>query len=233
MNMLDMNVNSQPAPIRSFARREGRLTEGQQRALDTLWEQFGYIPERSQTIDLDRLFGRNAQRIVEIGFGNGEALVTLARQQPKIDFLGIEVYRPGIGHLLLQLAAFDLPNVRIIADDAKKVFSDYLPPSSVDRIHIFFPDPWPKKRHQKRRLIQPDFVARLATILKVGGTLHLATDWPDYALWMLNVLQACEQLTNQSDRGFIARPEFRPMTKFEQRGYREGRVSWDLLFVRK
>jgi tRNA (guanine-N7-)-methyltransferase len=218
-------------PIRSYMRREGRLTDAQQRALETLWARYGAEVPRP-LLDLDALFGRSAPRILEIGFGNGESLVAMAQAQPEVDFLGIEVHRPGVGHLLLRAAALELRNVRVMCADAAETLPR-LSDAGFARIHVFFPDPWPKKRHHKRRLIQPGFVAALAQKLETGGYLHLATDWEDYARHMLTVLSACAGLRNTAAGDFAPRPAQRPLTKFEQRGQRLGHGVWDFLFQRR
>ncbi|MCP5419070.1 MAG: tRNA (guanosine(46)-N7)-methyltransferase TrmB [Gammaproteobacteria bacterium] len=216
-------------PIRSFVRREGRLTDAQQRALDTLWTRYG-VTAAASPLDLDTLFARAAPRILEIGFGNGESLAVMAQVQPAADFLGIEVHRPGVGHLLLRADALGLNNLRVMCADAAETVPR-LPDAGFARIQVFFPDPWPKKRHHKRRLVQPAFVALLARKLETGGYLHLATDWEDYAEHMLAVLGACGHLRNTT-RDFAPRPSHRPFTKFEQRGQRLGHRIWDLLFQR-
>ena len=216
--------------IRSFVRREGRLTPAQQRALETLWPKYGveYAPA---PLDLASLFGRAAPVTLEIGFGNGASLAQMAAADPARDFLGIEVHRPGVGNLLRQLEQQELGNIRVICHDAVEVLEYMIPSGSLDRVQIFFPDPWPKKRHHKRRLIQPAFVARLASRLRQGGMLHLATDWENYAEHMLAVLNASRDFVNTADGGgFHPRPESRPLTKFEQRGQHLGHGVWDLIF---
>lgn len=218
-------------PIRSFVRREGRLTVGQQRALELLWPRFGleFTPE---PLDLEALFGRRAPVTLEIGFGNGESLARMAADDPERDFIGVEVHRPGVGHLLQQVEDRGLTNVRVACHDAVEMLNRQVPPGGLDRIQIYFPDPWPKKRHHKRRLVQPDFVDLLATRLREGGILHLATDWEDYARHMLEVMQQAGAFTNQAaDGGFSPRPSYRPLTKFEQRGQRLGHDVWDLVYV--
>ncbi|HXH02607.1 MAG TPA: tRNA (guanosine(46)-N7)-methyltransferase TrmB [Candidatus Competibacteraceae bacterium] len=219
--------------IRSFVRREGRLTPAQQRAMETLWARLG-LAAGAELLDLDRIFGRAAPRILEIGFGNGECLASMAQAQPECDFLGIEVHRPGVGHLLLRLEQLGLSNVRVLCADAVEALGGRFPDASLDRIQIYFPDPWPKKRHHKRRLIQPQFVALLARKLKPGGRLHLATDWEHYAQHMLEVLNAAPEFVNTADDGgFVPRPDYRPLTKFERRGLGLGHGVWDLLFERR
>ncbi|MFO1433961.1 MAG: tRNA (guanosine(46)-N7)-methyltransferase TrmB [Candidatus Competibacteraceae bacterium] len=217
-------------PIRSFVLRQGRLTPGQQQALDTLWQCYGVEPPAG-LLDLDAIFGRRAPRILEIGFGNGESLATMAAARPELDYLGVEVHRPGVGHLLLLARQQGLRNLRIMAMDAVTVLERHLPDASLDRIQIFFPDPWPKQRHHKRRLIQPAFIEQVIGKLKPGACLHLATDWEAYARWMLTVLNAAEGLVNMAaDGGFAARPAYRPVTKFERRGEHLGHPVRDLIF---
>lgn len=219
-------------PIRSFVRRQGRLTAAQRRALDTLWSRFG-VDHGPAPLDPLQLFGRDAPRVLEIGFGDGESLAAMAAAAPDVDFLGIEVHRPGIGHLLLQAEHLDIDNLRVICADAVETLQRRLPSSSLDRVQIFFPDPWPKQRHHKRRLIQPGLVTLLSDRLKPGGRLHLATDWEDYAYHMLAVLEAEETLCNEAGESrFSPRPAYRPPTKFEQRGQRLGHNIRDLIFKR-
>ena len=216
--------------IRSFVRREGRITRGQQRALDELWPKYGIAVD--DDTGLDRIFGRSALRTLEIGFGNGEALAEMAAQQPEQDFIGIEVHRPGVGHLLQLLEQRGIENVRIYHADAVQVVQG-LPDHCLDRVLLFFPDPWHKKRHHKRRIVQPAFIQLLAKKLKPGGMLHLATDWQDYAEHMLAVMQATDQFRNCAGAGqYASKPDYRPVTKFEQRGRRLGHDVWDLLFER-
>ncbi len=210
------------ADIRSYVRR-GRLTRAQKRALEALWPRYGV----EGVYDPDALFGRQAPRHMEIGFGMGEALVAMARAHPDWDFLGVEVYRPGIGSLLRQLHAEGLTNVRVFGEDAGTVLA-HLPEACLDGVYLFFPDPWPKRRHHKRRLVQPPFVAQVASRLRPGGRFLLATDWEDYALHMLEVLEASPLLRNLAGTGFAPRPDLRPVTKFERRA---GRV-WDLAYAR-
>lgn len=220
-----------PRAIRSFVTRAGRITPAQERALETLWPKYGLEPQAA--IDLDACFGRRAGRVVEIGFGNGEHLLAQANAHPERDFLGIEVHRPGVGRLMLQLDALGIGNVRVICHDAVEVLQRCLPPQCLAGIFILFPDPWPKKRHHKRRLIQPDFIGLLATRLETGGTLHLATDWAPYAEEMLSHLSAEPRLRNLSPQGgFVQRPEERQATRFERRGERLGHSVWDLTFAR-
>jgi tRNA (guanine-N7-)-methyltransferase len=218
-------------PIRSFVRREGRLTPAQKRALEELWPRYG-VDDTRASLDLATLFGRIAPVIVEIGFGNGEALAATAAAHPENDYLGIEVHRPGVGHLLNLLAAQRIANVRVVVADAKEVLAMRLPDQSLSTVHLFFPDPWPKKRHHKRRLVQPDFVQLVRRKLKPGGVFHLATDWQDYAQWMMATLTAAEGFENVSGRDCYGERGERPLTKFERRGARLGHGVRDLRFRR-
>lgn len=218
--------------IRSFVIRGGRATAAQQRALDDLWPRYG-VEFSGQPLDLDQLFGRRAPRMLEIGFGAGEALLVFAQKHPQLDCIGVEVHKPGVGHLLLGADTAGLQNLRVICHDAVEVLQQQLPPGSLQLIHIFFPDPWHKKRHHKRRLIQPDFVQLLAQSLAVGGTLRLATDWEHYAMHMREVIDASPSFANEApDTGFVARNEERPVTRFERRGHRLGHGVWDLSYRR-
>lgn len=217
--------------VRSFVIRGGRATVAQQRALDELWPRYGVAFSASE-LDLNQTFGRSAPRMLEIGFGAGEALLDFAQRHPEFDCLGIEVHKPGVGHLLLEAEAAALTNLRVIGHDAVEVLQQQLAPGSVELIHIFFPDPWPKKRHHKRRLIQPAFIELLARVLAVGGTLRLATDWEHYALHMREVIDASVSFVNESNAGFVARNEERPLTRFERRGRRLGHDVWDLSYRR-
>lgn len=220
-----------PAPrrrVRSFVLRGGRVTAAQQRALDDLWPAFGLDPG-TQPLDFGQVFGREAPRMLEIGFGTGEALAAFAAAHPETDCLGIEVHRPGVGHLLLRAHSEGLRNLRVICHDAVEVLQAQIPAGSLAAIHVFFPDPWPKKRHHKRRLIQPAFVRLLERALADGGELRLATDWEPYALHMQEVLRNVPQLANAAPSGgFAARPEERPLTRFEKRGQRLGHPVRDL-----
>jgi len=208
------------------------MTSGQQRALQTLWPKYGLDP--AIPINPASVFGRHAPLTLEIGFGNGDALLAMARAAPQQDFIGIEVHRPGVGHLLLALERHGLQNVRIFNEDAMLVLQTALPDDCLDRVLLFFPDPWHKKRHHKRRLVQPGFIALLARKLRPGGILHMATDWEDYAVHMLGVAGTSGMFLNCAGAGqFAARPGYRPVTKFEQRGQRLGHQVWDLVFERK
>ena len=219
-------------PVRSFVRREGRFTTAQRRAVDSLLPKYG-VPEGDEPIDFTALFGRAAPVHLEIGFGNGEALAAMARLHPEINFLGIEVHRPGVGALLQRLEAEALSNVRVISADAVDVLSRRIPDQSLSALYLFFPDPWPKLRHHKRRLVQPGLVSLVRHKLQIGGLWHLATDWEDYARHMLAVLTDAEGFENASGPGqFAARPESRPLTRFERRGQKLGHGVWDLVFRR-
>lgn len=216
--------------IRSFVLRQGRVSNAQQRAHDDLLPVYGiaYAPQR---IDLDAAFGRRAPKILEIGFGMGETTASIAAAHPEIDYLGIEVHTPGVGSLLKEIGARALANVRIVQHDAVEVLADMIAPASLDGAHIFFPDPWPKKRHHKRRLIQPPLVALLADRLKPGAYLHAATDWQEYAEQILDVFSR-EPLLRNTAEAFAPRPDYRPQTKFETRGLRLGHGVWDIIFRR-
>lgn len=218
--------------IRSFVLRMGRMTAGQQRALDQHWSQLG-IDFTPAPLDLDKVFGRQAPRMIEIGFGTGDALAAYAQAHPEMDCLGIEVHRPGAGHLFLQVERSGLSNVRASCHDAVEVLIQQIPPASIDAIHIFFPDPWHKARHHKRRLIQPAFADLLATTLKPGGTLRLATDWQHYAEHMRAVLDNHAEFINADTTGYVPRPDDRPMTRFERRGHRLGHGVWDMAYRRR
>ncbi|TWI06270.1 tRNA (guanine-N7-)-methyltransferase [Luteimonas cucumeris] len=223
--------------VRSFVLRQGRFTPAQQRAFDELWPRFGldYIPpeNRGTPRDFDAVFGRHAPRVLEIGFGNGEALRFAAGHDPTRDYIGIEVHAPGVGRLLNALAEDGSDHVRLYHHDAVEVLDNDIADGSLDEVRIYFPDPWHKKRHNKRRLLQPGFAALLARKLAVGGRLHLATDWQDYAEQMWDVLDATVGLRNQAGaRGHVARPPWRPQTHFESRGQRLGHEVFDLLYER-
>jgi tRNA (guanine-N7-)-methyltransferase len=217
--------------IRSFVVRAGRIGPGQARALATLAPRF-VLPFSATPLDVEATFGRDAPLLLEIGFGMGSATATVAAAAPELNFLGIEVHPPGVGALLQRIDAAGLANVRIVQHDAVEVLESMIAPRSLAGINIFFPDPWHKKRHHKRRLIQPGLVALLASRLAPGGTLHCATDWLPYAQQMLAVLSAEPTLVNTSDTGFAARPASRPLTKFELRGLSRGHEVRDLVFAR-
>jgi tRNA (guanine-N7-)-methyltransferase len=217
--------------IRSFVLRQGRVSNAQQRYYNAMMPKIGVAYAQSP-LDLDALFGRRAPRILEIGFGMGETSAEIAEANPQNDYLGVEVHTPGVGSLCKLVAEKGLANERIVQHDAVEVLRDMIPENSLDGAHIFFPDPWPKARHHKRRLIQPALVALLASRLKPGGYLHCATDWENYAEQMLAVLAAESALGNTA-KAYAPRPEYRPLTKFEQRGLRLGHGVWDLVFRKR
>ncbi|MDP2878970.1 MAG: tRNA (guanosine(46)-N7)-methyltransferase TrmB [Sulfuricella sp.] len=215
-------------PIRSFVLRQGRMSNAQTRALETLLPRWGiaYLETR---LDLDAAFGRVAPKILEIGFGMGDSTAAIAAVHPQNDYLGIEVHGPGVGSLLNQIEALGLTNLRVIQHDAVEVLKHMIAPASLDGVHIFFPDPWHKKKHHKRRLIQPELVALLCDKLKPGGYLHAATDWQEYAEHILAVLSA-EPLLANTAADYAPKPDYRPLTKFEQRGINLGHGVWDIVF---
>lgn len=228
-----MQIEKPRREIKSFVRREGRLTPGQQKALDNLWPQLG-IDEVDTPLDLNALFGRDNPKVLEIGFGNGTSLAEMAANQPELDFIGVEVHRPGVGQLLKAIDDRQLYNLRVAETDAVDLLKKRITDGALHRVQLYFPDPWHKKRHHKRRIIQPAFVAVLAAKIEAGGTLHMATDWQDYAEQMRQDLAASNEFKNLGNSdGFIARPDYRPLTKFEQRGHRLGHGVWDLLFERR
>ena len=214
--------------IRSFVRRQGRVSPAQQRAVETLLPRFG-IPYAVQPLDLTQAFGRTAPKILEIGFGMGDSTATIALAHPETDYLCLEVHTPGVGNLLKLIAAQAITNIRIIQHDAVEVLRDMLGDGSLNGVHIFFPDPWHKVRHNKRRLIQAPFTAALVQKIKPGGYLHAATDWQDYAEQVLRVLGA-EPLLQNTASDYATRPAYRPLTKFEKRGINLGHGVWDLVF---
>ena len=216
-------------PIRSFVLRMGRMTAGQQNAMESHWSSKGLLRENG-VINYAQVFGRAAPIVLEIGFGMGASLVTMAKAAPDKDFIGIEVHRPGVGRLLHLMEEQGVENIRAYCDDAVEVLKQCIPDQSLNCVQIFFPDPWHKKRHNKRRLIQPEFVQLLRQKLQIGGVIHLATDWQDYAEQMLDVMSVAPGFRNQVASGYAPRPEARPLTKFEARGERLGHGVWDLLF---
>ena len=217
-------------PIRSYVLRQGRFSRGQQRAYVELLPRFG-VPYAPATADFAQAFGRHAPLIAEVGSGMGETTAEIAAANPHNDYLAIEVHTPGVASLLKLVDERALSNVRVVQHDATEVFRDMIAPATLEGVHIFFPDPWPKKRHHKRRLVQPEFAALVAERLRPGGHLHVATDWQDYAEQALAVLGATPLLRNTAE-GFAPRPASRPETKFERRGRRLGHGVWDLLFTR-
>lgn len=219
--------------VHSFVKREGRLTTGQQQALDSQWPEFG-VDYSEALLDFSKLFNREAEVILEIGFGNGDSLWQMAQAHPEKNYFGIEVHRPGVGHLLRLVEQSECKNIRVSNRDAIDVLEHQIADSSVDRLQLFFPDPWHKKKHNKRRIVQENFIKQVARILKSGGVFHLATDWEHYSRHMLNTLNNSDLFTNLSnDNAFVPKPEERPTTKFEKRGHRLGHGVWDLLFQKK
>lgn len=217
--------------IKSFVTRAGRMGTGQIRALEELGPRF-VVPYSTEPLATDALFGRHAPVVLEIGFGMGGATIEIAQALPGTDFIGVEVHTPGVGALLKRIGETGATNLRIIEHDAVEVLDHMLAPASLHGVHIFFPDPWHKLRHNKRRLIQPAFVAKLVTRIAPGGYLHCATDWQPYAEQMLEVLSAEPALVNTAE-GYAPRPDYRPLTKFEQRGIRLGHGVWDLVYTRR
>ncbi|ESS73446.1 tRNA (guanine-N(7)-)-methyltransferase TrmB [Methyloglobulus morosus KoM1] len=217
--------------IRSFIRRQGRITQGQEFALEHHWDKYCLTPDNP--LDTIQVFGRLAPLCVEIGFGNGDCLAQLAAANPDKDYLGIEVHRPGVGHLLMRLEEQGLHNVRVYCHDAIEILTNNVADNSLAAVHLFFPDPWHKRKHHKRRIVQSSFVELLALKLQSGGYFHAATDWEHYAKAMLEVLSADNRLTNASlTDTYCERPAYRPLTKFEQRGLRLGHGVWDLIFIK-
>ena len=218
-------------PIRSYVLRQGRFSPAQQKAYTELLPRFG-VAYVAAPLDYRALFGRDAPVVVEVGFGMGETTARIAAQNPGVNYLGIEVHAPGVGSLLRQVEALGLANVRVVSHDAVEVLRDMVAPASLAGIHVFFPDPWPKKRHHKRRLVQPAFAALAASRLAPGGYVHVATDWEEYAQQVLEVLGATPGLANTAE-GFAPRPATRPETKFERRGLKLGHGVWDIVFRRE
>jgi len=225
--------NLQNRLIRSFVRRQGRMTAAQKQALGLYWSRFG-LKLSEKPIDLKEVFRRESKIVLEIGFGMGDSLLAMAKANPDKDYIGIEVHLPGVGALLSEMAKEEVENIRIFQDDAVFVLRQSIEDHSLDEINIFFPDPWPKQRHHKRRLIQSHFVELLYRKLKQGGQLHLATDWEDYALQMMAVMSAAKGFKNKLGEGqFIENDSLRPNTKFEKRGNRLGHCIWDLIFIKQ
>ncbi|WP_225087107.1 tRNA (guanosine(46)-N7)-methyltransferase TrmB [Pectobacterium colocasium] len=218
--------------IRSFVRRQGRLTNGQQLALDNYWPVMG-VEYQTEQVDFNALFGRDAPVVLEIGFGMGASLVTMAAQHPEQNFLGIEVHLPGVGACLASAQEAGISNLRVMCHDAIEVLTKMIPDGSLSMVQLFFPDPWHKARHNKRRIVQVPFVELVQSKLKVGGVFHMATDWEPYAQHMLEVMTSVAGYRNLSDKNdYVERPDSRPLTKFEARGQRLGHGVWDLMFER-
>lgn len=219
--------------IRSFVLREGRLTKGQQHALDHFWSDYG-LQYQASAYDLNKVFGRDNPRVLEIGFGMGQSLVQMAAEAPDKDFIGIEVHRPGVGACLATAQAKALTNIKLFQHDAVEILEHSIADNSLDTVQLFFPDPWHKKRHHKRRIVQPEFVKLVQRKLKPGGVFHMATDWQNYAEHMLDVMQNMAGFKNMSaTNDYVERPEHRPLTKFEQRGQRLGHGVWDLMYQKE
>lgn len=218
--------------VQSFVKREGRLTKGQANAIEKCWPHMG-LEHADGKLDVAEAFGREAPLVLEIGFGMGQSLVQMAAAESDKDFIGIEVHRPGVGACLMAADEAGISNLRVYEHDGVEVLADCIPDGSIDRVQLFFPDPWHKKRHHKRRIVQPDFVEKLRVKMRIGGVFHLATDWENYAEHMLEVMTQAPGFKNQSSSGdYVPRPEQRPLTKFEQRGHRLGHGVWDLMFER-
>lgn len=220
-----------PRAIKSFVLRQGRITKGQEEALRTFWPIFG-IDVGDTPLDFPTLFGRKAPVTLEIGFGNGDSLAQMAQAAPERDFIGIEVHTPGVGHLLKRVGELGLHNVRVMHSDAIDILQKRIPAHSLDRVQLFFPDPWHKTRHHKRRIVQTEFATLIASRLTTGGMFHLATDWEDYAEHMVQVMENHPSFRNMAENPpYSARPATRPLTKFEQRGLRLGHQVWDLCYT--
>lgn len=215
--------------VRSFVLRQGRLTRGQEQAIESVWPIYG-IERGKSALELSGLFKRSAPVTLEIGFGDGVSLAEMAKLAPKKDFIGIEVHRPGVGRLLHLIDEQGLTNVRVMDDDAVEIIKNRIPEQSLDRVQLFFPDPWHKKRHNKRRIVQPEFVSLIASRLKTGGVFHLATDWEPYAEHMVEVMEASTEFKSMADSAYSLKPDSRPTTKFERRGLKLGHGVWDLLY---
>ncbi|MDO6685151.1 MULTISPECIES: tRNA (guanosine(46)-N7)-methyltransferase TrmB [unclassified Agarivorans] len=219
--------------IRSFVKREGRLTKRQENALSEFWPMLG-LDHQASNYSLEAVFGRNAKTVLEIGFGMGASLVEMAKNAPDTNFIGIEVHRPGVGACMADAIDAEIKNLRVFEHDAVEILNDSIADNSLDTVQLFFPDPWHKSRHHKRRIVQLEFVEVLRKKLKVGGVFHMATDWENYAEHMLEVMQAAPGYKNTSETNdYVPRPEWRPLTKFENRGHRLGHGVWDLIFARE
>ncbi|MDO6515283.1 tRNA (guanosine(46)-N7)-methyltransferase TrmB [Neptuniibacter sp. 2_MG-2023] len=216
--------------VKSFVLRAGRMTEGQQKAMDDVWPIMG-LELKNGLLDFNQVFGREAPVVLEIGFGMGDSLVEMAKDQPEKNYIGVEVHRPGVGRLLSNAEKEGLTNIRVFCEDAIEVLAQCIPNNSLDCIQLFFADPWHKKRHHKRRIVQPEFAQTLRQKLKVGGVFHMATDWENYAEHMMDVMSAAEGYVNfAGEEQYSPQPEWRPVTKFQKRGERLGHGVWDLMF---
>lgn len=230
--MIEQTEEKPHRPIRSYVLRQGRMTEAQQRAFETLWPRYG-LTLGGDPLALGAIYGNRNPVILEIGFGNGETLAQLALRNPELNYLGVEVHSPGVGHLMIRLAHQESDNVRILQCDALALLRHHLPAGSLAGVLLYFPDPWPKRRHHKRRIVRPEFIDLVHRTLVPGGVLHMATDWENYAQHMMRCLSAHAGFINQAGAGqYSPRPDSRPLTKFEQRGQRLGHGVWDLLFER-
>lgn len=220
-------------PIRSFVRREGRMTDAQRRALDELWPRYG-VDLAEGELDLAAVFGRRAPVIMEIGFGNGESLVQMALNQPGNDYLGVEVHRPGVGRMFIRAKELGLNNLKVVCEDAAEVLKTHIVKDALDGMHIFFPDPWPKKRHHKRRLLQTAFIRMVERALKPGGRLHIATDWQEYADHIVEMMTPIQGFENIAGKEIYSpRSDYRPATKYEVRGERLGHAVRDIIFKKR
>jgi tRNA (guanine-N7-)-methyltransferase len=218
--------------IKSFVKREGRLTKGQQKALDDFWPELGLTLEHG-LLDLSQVFGNDNPIVLEIGFGMGASLVEMAKQSPDKNFIGIEVHLPGVGACLSSANEQGVKNLRVYNHDAIEILAQCIPDEALTTVQLFFPDPWHKARHHKRRIVQPAFVESIRSKLKIGGVFHMATDWENYAEHMVDVMSQADCFVNIADQGdFVERPEHRPLTKFEQRGHRLGHGVWDIMYKR-
>lgn len=231
--MGEENLEKQHRPVRSFVLRQGRLTIAQQKALDNHWQDYG-IDFSDKLLDFDAIFGRHAPITLEIGFGNGESLLEQAINHPERNFLGIEVHTPGVGHLIHGAQQAGIRNLRVIRHDAVEVLDKQIPENSLDRVQLFFPDPWHKKRHHKRRILKSDFVETIRKHLRIGGHFHMATDWENYAEHMLETMEKHQGFFNTAGEAhFVSAEGLRPETKFERRGLKLGHGVWDMLYQRK
>ena len=230
---MSMTESEQPQRrLRSFVRRQGRLTEGQSRALETLWQDYGLSLQQGM-LNFADTFGNDGAVILEIGFGNGVSLLEMAQAAPENNYIGVEVHRPGVGKLINDAHHAGVSNIKVFCDDAIEVLQHNIPDNSLDGVQLFFPDPWHKKRHNKRRIVQPEFAQKIRGKLKVGGYFHMATDWEPYAEHMLEVMSAADGYDNQAGPNrYAPKPDYRPITKFERRGERLGHGVWDLIFIK-